>query len=261
MKNIFLLLILSLCLSITSYGQDDLLKFETFQVGVHTGGSILGGDLLLPVTGFNVGIHAIKSFTESFSVRSSFSVHQLKGFDYSLQPISELENRAVINLGYTSFVNNHSTNYYDFTIEPLLVARHSKISFYVGVGTSFHFYTVRYDALDANGDLYDFSPLMEVVTQRGSSDRSDIEIIKNILDGNYETVQPRDDFEKNNFLGISARTGFGYDITSKFNLGIEARYVINFQDSLDGFRSIDPLFITNDILFSFSILGSYAIGK
>ena len=261
MKNRLLLLTLSLFIFISSYAQDNLANFKTVQVGVNIGSSFILGDVV-PEVGTDIGIHAIKSFNSFFSIRSTLSLHQSEGFHYYTNPTSELSNRTILELGYNSFVNNYSTRLYDFTIEPLLTAKHYKLNAYIGLGPSYHFYNVRYDALDYSGNLYNFSSLTESIDQRGDFDRSDIAIVRNVLDGNFETSQATDKFfNKNNSFGLSMRTGMSYLITPKFNIGVDGRLLFSFNDNLDGFRSIDDPFIQNDQIFSVTILGSYIIGR
>ena len=258
MKNRFLLLTLSLCLSITSYAQeDDLLEFNTFEVGIQLGTSILKGDVF-PENTLNIGIHGTKAFSEYFALRATLSMDQLKGFNFYHSSISRIESRTIEELNYPSFVKNYYTQLYDFSLEALFTVHYSNIGMYIGVGPSYHHYNVFYDALDADGSLYDYSALSEVIAQRGDVSKDDIEIVNNILDGEFETPMLTDqNFERTRSIGASARLGINYSINSSFKVGIDTRFLLSFQDNIDGFRGQSSAIFQNDKVFSLSIIGSY----
>lgn len=261
MKNRLLLLTLSLCLSIASYSQDDLPNFKTLQIGVQFGGSTIGGDVLSGF-GSDIGLHATKSFNEFLAIRSTLSFNQSKGVGFWPDQITPANNPVLSELGYSHFVKNYSTKLVDFTIEPMLTARHSNLTVYIGAGPSLHLYSVHYNALDENGDLYDFSLLTEAINQRGDLDRSDKEIVKDILDDSYETNQLTDNSSnRNTAFGLSFRIATTYAVNSRLSLGIDSRLLFSSKDNLDGFITIDDVFIQNDQALSFSILGTYTIGK
>jgi hypothetical protein len=259
MKNRLLLLAFSLSFALTSNAQMKLSDLPGFEIGLQTGTAFLGGDVI-PYFSPGLGVYAMQPLGSSFTLRYNLSVYQLKGINYYTSQSSINSNRTIEELGYTSFVNNYSTRFYDLSIEGLFVARYTKIDAYIGLGPSYHAYNVNYDATDAAGNLYDFAPLIASISARGDINQADLEIVNNILDGKYETTQLTDkNFDANSSFGISIRGGMSYSINSSFKIGLDARFLFSLKDNLDGFKSITNSIISNDQVLSLAITGSYAL--
>ncbi|MBL0309780.1 MAG: OmpA family protein [Bacteroidetes bacterium] len=126
------------------------------------------------------------------------------------------------------------------------------INIYLLGGVDGYFYRTRYDALDENGQAYDFSPVMELQQTPANSpwvnasrkDRRKEAYIRlnQILDGKYETDAEQDD----NLVGIkkwhfvpafTVGAGIMFHATKWFTIGLEERVILS-QSSrlLDGYR-------------------------
>ena len=261
MKNILLLLGLSLFFAITASSQKSSLDFQSFEMGIQAGSSTLNGEVF-SIPSLSLGLHATKPFSDWFALRATLSMNQLQGVNFYTSSTSLQSSRTINELNYSSFVNNYSTQLYDLSIEALRTANYSNIDLYLGTGLSYHYYFVRYDAKDAAGNLYDFTPVTVAIAARGDVSKSDLEIVNNILDGQYETAQLIDkSFEAFQSLGISVRAGMNYSISSEFKIGIDARWLLSLQDNLDGFRGASNSFFQNDQILSLNLTGSYVIGR
>lgn len=125
----------------------------------------------------------------------------------------------------------------------------SMVSFYLLAGGSATFTTTYMDALDGNGDVYDFSSVHTLYFNGGGSgvdERLDrrkeaMKRLNGILDGKYESLAEHE----NNVPGIknwqfipSATVGGGiqFHVSKWMTLGIEERLIISGSDLLDGYR-------------------------
>ncbi|MCX6198325.1 MAG: OmpA family protein [Bacteroidetes bacterium] len=124
------------------------------------------------------------------------------------------------------------------------------VNAYVLAGVSAMMFTTYTDALNANGDVYDFSeaaalyykPQASGVNSRIKSDRKEaLKILDNLYDGKYESFAEKE----NNTLGIknwqfvpsfTAGLGLQFHLSKWVTLGLEERVLITGSDLLDGYR-------------------------
>lgn len=145
-------------------------------------------------------------------------------------------NDVLEGLGYNSFVRNYSTSTFglqakmgwDF-INTYAGDGKKKFSIYAIGGIELLYYTARYDALDENGNRYDFS-----VIDFEADDTEDQ--LDGLLDGEYETDAP-DAGQLG--IGLNLGLGFRYQVSDGFGFGLEHQTGITFTDKLDGFVSAD----------------------
>lgn len=123
-------------------------------------------------------------------------------------------------------------------------------NFYLLAGVSGMFYTTYMDALNANGEVYDFSeaaalffkPQAAGVDSRIKSDRKPaLKILNSLYDGKYESFAEKE----NNAPGIknwqfvpsfTAGVGLQLHLSKWVTLGLEERVLITGSDLLDGYR-------------------------
>lgn len=125
------------------------------------------------------------------------------------------------------------------------------MNFYVLGGISASMYTTYMDALNENGDVHDFSPVMSLfynntgnqgnVNQRLNPRREAYKRLENILDGKYESRPERE----NNVLGIrnwafipgaTIGAGMQFHVSKWVTIGLEQRVILTGNDLLDGYR-------------------------
>lgn len=157
------------------------------------------------------------------------------------------------------FFFNYRTHVHDVSLQAVVNVgninfhrERNLINIYLLAGVDGYFYRTKYDALDENGEVYDFSPVMElyqtpagspwVNASRKERRREALIRMNQILDGKYETDAEQDD----NLIGIkkwhfvpsfSVGAGISFHATKWFTVGLEQRVVIS-QSSrlLDGYR-------------------------
>lgn len=125
----------------------------------------------------------------------------------------------------------------------------TKWGLYAFIGASGLFFQTRYDALDANGQVYDFSEVNDIWENGKSSAYNNDKNIKKAvykqlktqLDGKYETLADRD----KNEVGIKSWTiipafnvgmGVSFRPVKFMSISLEQRLSITGNDNLDGYR-------------------------
>lgn len=218
---------------------------DMWELGINVGHAIMGGDVFpnLP-GGFGAGFHVRKSLGYTLSLRGGYTFHRMSGRNFYTSAVDVRRNRAVSELGYTSFVDNFQSTVHSINVEAIFNLNNlkfhkstSKWGFYAGVGGGMDFYNVMYDATDANGATYDYTSLLTAIANRQDVSRDDLSIVDGILDGTYETAQLTDkNFELENAPFLSVVTGVSYRISEKMNISLDNKLIFSFQDNLDGTR-------------------------
>ncbi len=198
--------------------------------------------------GWHAGLNLRKSLGYLVSVKVGVEYGETKGYEYRLgtSPFN-------IPLSARSAYGNNGTwipNYKMQAIIPSveMMFSFSNILFHKGNPKSNVYFTAGYtpfayhttiDALNANGQPYDFKGQIDF-TQKRTDIQKDI---KNLLDGSYETdatvrgrSQNFDDASSNWQFRHSAFIGGGYEfkLSNRVSLGLEAKYYILSDDYIDG---------------------------
>jgi outer membrane protein OmpA-like peptidoglycan-associated protein len=241
-----------------------------------------------PEQNFGVGIEVRKSLGYIFSLRLGYNFHLMTGRNWE-RDVNLQFNRALNpspNTNYTAFLDSVGPNYYD---NPKLKANRTKLGYdlnrmwvynyrtlvhqfalegvvnlgnllfhrertrwnvYALAGVSGFFFDCKYDALDKNGEVYDFSEVEDIFIKGKSSPyvnseknvrKSVFASLKRTLDGKYETQADND----NNLPGIKYWTfipaftvggGISFRPTNFMSIGIEERVTLTSNDVLDGYR-------------------------
>ncbi len=218
---------------------------DMWELGINAGLAFMGGDIFpnLP-GGFGAGFHVRKALGYTVSLRGGYTFHRMTGVNFYPTSTSIQRNRAISELGYTSFVDNFQSTVHSINLEAIFNLNNlkfhkstSKWGFYAGVGAGYDFYNVMYDATDASGNIYDYTSLLTSIASRQDVSRDDLSIVDGILDGTYETAQLTDkNFEFENSPFVSLVTGVSYKISEKMNISLDNKLTFSFQDNLDGTR-------------------------
>ena len=233
---------------------------DMWQVGVHGGylGSLGDNPLRTPVAGFGGGVSVRKSLGYTFSLRGEFVTGTTYGQDYYLNPQGTLgASRLTGNLdgngnGYSDvnpFVFNNRTTYSSLGLQAIYtfsnIKFHStapKLGIYGLLGLNAFRATADYDALDSNGDLYDFAAALQndrtalgtgAITEREYR-KAAADVLGQIMDGEYETSALGDDVEFG--FGIQVGIGASYRISDKISIAIEPQSHLVSSDLIDGRR-------------------------
>ena len=233
---------------------------DMWQVGVHGGylGSLGDTPLRTPVAGFGGGVSVRKSLGYTFSLRGEFVRGTTYGQDYYLNPQGTLgASRLTGNLdgngnGYSDvnpFVFNNRTTYTSLGLQAIYtfsnIKFHStapKLGIYGLLGLNAFRATADYDALDSNGDLYDFAAALQndrtalgtgAITEREYR-KAAVDVLGQIMDGEYETSALGDDVEFG--FGIQVGIGASYRISDKISIAIEPQSHLVSSDLIDGRR-------------------------
>lgn len=248
---------------------------DMWEVGVHAGAYYISSDLLSAWPGgFGVGLHVRKSLGYAVSLRADLMYSSAQGIENRAWGSPSGRNPVLSDLGYGSegrnFVRNYKCNLLSGNLQVILntgnILFHQpdpKWNFYVFAGAGIYGYDTKYDALDANGNLYDFSTVdFEADDARDQ--------VKAILDGEFETEAHKTvaalSLNDQNDILFNAQGGVGISrkITDRVNISLEHVFNVSFTDYLDGFtfrtavdrsNNIDNTHYTN-VRFNFNI-GSF----
>ncbi len=241
-----------------------------------------------PDQNFGVGIEVRKSLGYIFSLRLGYNFQLMTGRNWERDNNLQF-NRALNpspNTNFSAFLDSVGPNYYD---NPKLKADRTKLGYdlnrmwvynyrtlvhqlslegvvnlgnllfhrertrwniYALAGVSGFLFNTKYDALDKNGEVYDFSEIQDIWIKGKSSPyvnndknvrKSVFASLKRTLDGKYETQADNDA----NLPGIKFWTfipaftvggGISFRPTNFMSIGIEERVTLTSNDVLDGYR-------------------------
>ena len=245
---------------------------DMWELGVHGGYLGVGGDtpFRIPFAGVGGGLSLRKSLGYTFSLRADFLIGNTYGQDYvpswsTTEPVGILRNLPN-NQAYTQdnpFVYNFKTTYTTVGIQALYnltnIRFHStapKLGFYGIVGLSGFTVNTFYDALDADGQIYNFvgangdGMLVDALTRRSNGSITNSEyrieagdILAQNLDGDYETAAAVQSIANEEVkIGGAVQAGFGlaYRLNDKISIAIEPQVHLASNDYIDGraFRSV-----------------------
>ncbi len=149
----------------------------------------------------------------------------------------------------------------------------SKAFVYAFAGLGGFIYQTNYDALDANGEEYNFSLLLDGLGSQNTSEKERLDALHGALDGEYETqaevANPaaREEGEvRKTWIrnpSLSGGLGLSYRLGTKFELSLEERATYYFDDLGDGHRwELDGDYTDNyDMLLYTSLNIGYNLGK
>lgn len=247
---------------------------DMWEIGVHGGVMYMSSDLISAWPGgFGAGLHVRKALGYSISLRADFMYAQAQGVENRAWG-SSVSTNPVLSAWYgesgNSFVRNYKTEFYSGNLQ--IIANMGNILFHnsnpkwniyglAGVGALY--FDAKYDALDGNGNPYDFSGI-------DFSDDDARDQVKDILDGDFETdahVSTANlTFNEDNTLMMDIQAGIGITrkLSDRVNISLEHLFTFAFTDYMDGYtfrtntdrsNNIDNLHYTN-VRLNFNI-GSF----
>ena len=213
---------------------------DQWELGVTGGIFSISGDVSaqLPTAGF--GLHVRKSFGHVFSLRAEYVYGTAKGLNW--KPSGGYANNPAWNTHYSApdpVYYNYKSTVQDFGIQGLFSINNirfykdkTKMVVYGGVGIGATTYDTKINALNGEGQPYDFS----TISGSGYSDRKDIrKALKDMMDDSYETAGETDDATSSKMKPTaSVIAGMAFKLSKRINLAIEDKLSFLRDDLLDG---------------------------
>ena len=225
---------------------------DQWEVGVKGGLSTVSGDVRAWLPTFGFGAHVRKSLGYTFSLRLEYDYMVMKGLNWQPSYYGYAANPAISKYyaanGATPVFYNYRTTVQELSIQGLINLNNirfhkakSSINFYLLAGFGIMTYSTYYNLLDANGNPYNYS---QIVNQFGAagftySNRKAIkDALKNMMDGSFETLAQRDPSQPTIFGGTPMRPvldlggGIEFKLSPKFNIALEDKVSITKTDHI-----------------------------
>ena len=257
------------------------------EIGVKGGISTVSGDVRAWLPTFGFGIHARKALGYMFSARLEYDYMTAKGLNW--QPsYSGYAANGVLNKIYNANAGqpvfyNYKTTMQELSLQGLFTLNNirfhkakSHIAVYALAGFGFMTYSTFYNALDGNGNPYNYQQIVNQYSGAGFtySNRKQIKsALKDMMDGTFETMAQRDPSQPT-FGGAPVRPVFNFGggieikLSPKFNIAIEDKVSIVKTDLLDGQEwqetgstTVHAMTRDNDSYNFLSVGLNYNIGK
>jgi len=259
---------------------------DQWEIGVNFGSAFLSGDVKPYVNGTGIlqnigaGFTVRKAIGYSFSIRGGYNFMMMTGRNW--EPDANLTFNHALHGDYDPRVNYWNNpnldgsktidtltmnklffyNYRTYVHEAHLglvanlgnVRFHKErniVNFYVVAGVSGSFFTAYMDALNANGDVYDFSQVLALYVKPWSTNinvdsrldkrKSALKLLGKIYDGKYESFADKENntpgFKNWQFIpGATLGVGVQFHVAKFMSIGLEERVIFTGSDLLDGYR-------------------------
>lgn len=237
---------------------------SNWTLGIQKGYSFITGDVRSE-RGLGIGLNVRAPLGHLLSIRAQGSYCTAKGLQW--KPAQGfLKNRSLngyfdpaadyTTAPYTHVYYNYKMNLFDFNVQGMLsfnnihfYNKEPKINAFVFLGLGAMLYKTSVDALDANGQRYDYST---VPFPLGRDDKaSTLDALHSLLDGEYETAA--EDYYSNRSLfnrvftpTASIGGGLSFRLSRRLDLTLEHRTLWTTDDLLDGQRWEETLTLTSN---------------
>lgn len=255
-------------------------KKNNWSFGGGRGASFIAGDVR-PELAFAWNANIRKAFGHLFSLRAQFVAGQARGLNYRQSKgyqynpaLNGTNNAAALYQPGDSLFYNYQNKFMDLSIQGVFTfnnvnfyKKKIKWNWYAFAGIGGVLYQTKVDALDANGNAYDYSGITR------PADRSEIKTTLNqlsdFLDGEYETEAELPSFSSS----LGERTlipagmvggGLAYRLNRRIDVALEHRVTFTNNDVLDGQRWSEqsPVLTPKPDLMHYSSLAlNFRIGK
>ena len=249
--------------------------------GIQGGTAFVAGDIN-PKLGYGFGLNLRKAISHSISLRLQTSMGAASGQNW--RPNGGFARNSALNgaidpaanylgLAYPYLYYNFRTTYYDAGLQAMFnignISFHNsepKVSLYGFAGVGAMLYNTKINALDANGNAYDYS---DIQSSQLLDNRKDIlNSLKDKMDDTYETEAEHHTQKKSlgsNTLLPVAHIGMGLEFkcSRRVSLAFEHRVTWSGDDLIDGQRYEETQTLTaNADYLQFTSVGiNFRIGK
>ncbi|GAA4325181.1 OmpA family protein [Flaviaesturariibacter amylovorans] len=251
-----------------------------WEIGIKGGLFTISGDVA-SLPSFGLGAHVRKAFGYLFSARLEYTYGIAKGLNWK-PAYNYSNNSAWSNAGYRPanipanpggdlpVYYNYKTNVQDLMLEGVITLNNvrfhrSKTGYalyaFAGVGGSM--YDAKVNALDANGNAYNFNSIAGNTWKTRKDTRK---ALKSMMDNTYETPAEnhgplRPKLFGNSYMTVgSVGLGIAFKLSNRFNIAIEDRFTFTNDDLFDGQRWAEqvpgePVLTQNFDAYNFASLG------
>lgn len=219
-----------------------------WELGIKYGVTNVSGDVPSQFTAPDFGIHIRKAFGYVFSMRLEYMYGAAKGLSW-LRSANYMNNPAWTSNGYTPantpFVYyNYKTRIQDLSLEGVFSLNNIRfhksktgVNFYALAGIGGMIYDTKVNALNAQGQRYNFSGVAQGTWKTRKSVRDQL---KSLMDNSYETPAQNQGDRRPKLFGQTFKVvghfggGVAFKLSNRINLAIEDRFTFTNDDLLDG---------------------------
>ncbi|SEV98927.1 Outer membrane protein OmpA [Chitinophaga sp. YR573] len=224
---------------------------DMWELGFHGGLHVINGTI--PARpGFGGGISLRKSLGHTFSVRAEYTGSFDKGMDYRLRPVitnnssawaaTAAANGGMIVPNYKTATHQLSFDLIASLSNILFYKAQPKVNWYVFGGYSLGLIDVDVDALNSSNAAYNYSGIdftasrKDIHSQLKALGYGDSYESNAPSQGNRASIGRKSD---NQLLrhGADFGTGVAFRVSKRFNIGVEEKYTLYFDDYLDGYSA------------------------
>jgi len=221
-----------------------------WEIGIKGGLFNIFGDVPSKALNFGGGLHVRKSLGYVFSLRTEFMYGSGSGLNWKQRTAGF--NTAAREAGYGQpgapvFFDNYKTTMKDLNLQAVFSLNNirfhkaqSKWNAYGFFGGGISWWKTKVNALDGNGNPYDYST---VSNPNDYSERKKTrDQLKSIMDDSYESDGETDGEARSVFgdntlkPNINIGAGFAYRLSKRINIALEEKFTITKSDLLDGQR-------------------------
>lgn len=221
-----------------------------WELGFHGGYHFIKGDVAA-LPGFGGGISLRKALGHTFSIRGEYTGSFDYGLDYQLKPANYASSNAwAATAGQNGgqIVPNFKSASHALSLDViaslsniLFYKAQPKVNWYVLAGYSILASDVDVDALNGSGGAYDYSGV-----NFGGKKKDIRDELKDLYDKEYEQNAPsqgnriqigRNDDNQLLRHALNVGTGIAFKVSKRFNIGIEEKVTLPFDDYMDGYNS------------------------
>lgn len=235
-----------------------------WEVGIKGGAFAVSGDVpaIWPTPGF--GLHVRKALGYVFSLRLEYMYGIGKGLHY--RQTENYGNNPVLSAIYNAPIRDNSGNIVGSlgpgALEPVFLNYKTKVqdlslqgvvtlnnirfhkaktglNFYAFAGIGGTIYDTKINALDDNGNPYNFASIPQGSYENRKDTRNDL---KDLLDDSYETDAENHGDRRPKLFGDTFKpsgsfgAGIAFKLSNRLNLALEHRFTIVKDDLLDGYQ-------------------------
>jgi outer membrane protein OmpA-like peptidoglycan-associated protein len=223
-----------------------------WEIGIKGGLSTVSGDIRSRIPSGGIGLHVRKAFGYVFSMRLEYDWLNARGLNFT--PSDGFRRNPVLGQTYRSAVPgggylqstiyyNYKTNIQDLGLHGIVTLNNIRfhkaktgVNFYAFGGIAGVTFAAKYNALNSNGQPYDFA---SIPPSNYSNKKDALKALKDLLDDSYETQAERDPNQpklgdRPFKVGFEAGGGVQFKLNNRFNIAIEDKVTLPKTDLLDG---------------------------